>query len=101
MQYAGTAIIIALTIALVLAVGWVVFNVGRVVISIIRDARAARQPPVQLQHPEFGTLTFDGNLWSGQAQQDGRLIRFLVGGTQAEPDTTLLERLRAALARLP
>lgn len=94
-------LIIGLSVALLLAVGWVVFFVGRVVICIIRDARAARRPPRQLQHPEFGTLTFDSSLWSGQVQRDGRDIRFTIAGTESEPDSRLFQQLRTSISRLP
>ena len=45
MEYVRTTLIIVLSIALLLAVGWVVVNVGRVVFCIIRDWRCARQHP--------------------------------------------------------
>ena len=100
MQYAGIAIFALLAIALVLAVGWVLFHIGRVVICSIRDARSARQPPRELQHREFGTLTFRGSLWSGRMQQDGRTISFTVAGTESGPDAVLAERLSTAIASL-
>jgi hypothetical protein len=99
MKYAGTTIVIVLTVTLAVAVGWVVFHVGRVVICIIRDARAARQPPRRLQHPEFGTLTFESGLWSGQIQRDGREVHFFVAGTDATPDAGLLSCVHSLLAR--
>ena len=100
MKFAGIAIIIVLTIALVVAVGWMVFHVGRVVICIIRDARAARRPPRQLQHAEFGTLTFESGLWSGQIQREERQLPFSVAGTDTAPDAGLLNGVRNLLSRL-
>ncbi|MFO1095617.1 MAG: hypothetical protein U0992_20280 [Planctomycetaceae bacterium] len=39
-------------------------------------------PDVEFRHPEFGVLTCDSGIWSGDAQLDGcRTIRFSVGGT--------------------
>ncbi len=101
MSKTGIAIITVLALALAVAVGWVVFHVGRVVIQIIREARTARRPTRQLQHPEFGTLTFESDLWTGQTQRDGRPIRFCVAGSESSPDASLIERLRAAIGRLP
>lgn len=97
----GGIFIVVLSTMLVLAVGWVLFNVGRIVICIYRDARSEGQPPRQLQHPEFGTLTFEGKLWSGKIQRGGKVISFTVAGMASGPDAMLIERLRATAARLP
>ena len=102
MQYVGTTLIIVLSITLLLAVGWIVFNVGRVVFCIVRDARKARRHPLQqMEHPEFGPLTLDGELWSGRVQRDGRAIDFIIAGTQAGPDSGLAECLRKVIRRFP
>lgn len=101
MRYAGNAIVIIPTIALVAAVAWVLYHVGRIVISIIVDARADRQPAPKLHHPEFGALLFSRGLWDGTVQRDGKAIHFYVSGNQSAPNVTLLERLQDAIARFP
>ena len=59
----------------------------------------AAKPPVEFRHPEFGVLTLDSGLWSGEAQRGGRSVRFCVGGTDTGPDAGLLDRLRDVLGR--
>ena len=101
MNTTGIVIVSVLGFALAVAVGWVVFHVGRIVFHIIRDTRAARRPARQLPHPQFGTLTFESNLWTGQTQRDGRPVHFCIAGAESGPNTTLVERLRVAIGRLP
>lgn len=59
----------------------------------------AAKPPVEFRHPEFGVLRLNSGLWSGEAQRDGRSIRFCVGGTDTAPDAGLLDRVRELLGR--
>jgi hypothetical protein len=95
-------LIIGLTAALLLAVGWVVVNLGRVVFSIVQETRRSKQnPPKQIQHREFGALTLDSGLWSGEVVRDGRKLPFCISGTDAEPDGRLLGRLRDVVRRFP
>lgn len=99
--YFGITIFFALTAAIVLAVGWVAYHLARIAICITRDARASRRPSRQLQHPELGTLSGESGLWGGEVQQDDRVIRFCIAGTELEPDIALIQRLRAAISRFP
>lgn len=61
----------------------------------------AAKPPVEFQHPEFGVLTLDSGLWSGEVQRDGKGVRFHIGGTDTAPDAGLLDRVRELLGRFP
>jgi hypothetical protein len=101
MQLPGIILLVALAAAMVAATGWVVFNVGRVVICVIRDVRKARRPQPQLQDPRLGMLTYDMNLWNGRTHKDGRDVRFYIAGTESGPDSSLLAQLHAVLERLP
>lgn len=56
------------------------------------------KPPVQFLHPTFGLLSYENRLWSGQVHHHGRLIPFVVAGSEATPDPVLLDRLTAILA---
>jgi hypothetical protein len=100
MQYTGYTIIVVLTVALALAVGLVLFWIGRIVRAIIKDARSTTRPAPTQQHPEFGNLKFEEGIWSGKAQQEGRAIAFAVAGDKSGPDVTLIEKLRDAISRL-
>ena len=51
------------------------------------------KPPLEFRHPEFGVLTLDSGLWSGEAQRGGRRIRFCIAGTDTAPDAGLLDRV--------
>lgn len=87
---------------LLIFVLWVMFYVGRIVLWSIRDARAGRQPPRLLQHPEFGTLRLpaQSSLWEGVVRSDGRDVGFFIAGTESSPDGVLLERLRDCVDHL-
>jgi hypothetical protein len=61
----------------------------------------AAKPLVEFRHPEFGVLTLDSGLWSGEAQRNGRSIRFCIGGTDTAPDAGLLDRVRELVGRFP
>jgi hypothetical protein len=60
----------------------------------------AAKPPAEFQHPEFGKLVNDAGVWSGQARQRDRVVRFYVGGTDTVPDAELINRVRAFVGRL-
>jgi len=64
-------------------------------------ALLTRRPRPQVQHPEFGLMTFYSGLWRGQLQHDGKEIRFAVAGSEAAPHAVLLDHLRALLNRFP
>jgi hypothetical protein len=61
----------------------------------------APKPPPEFRHPEFGVMRFDCDLWSGEAQREGRSIPFVIAGTRTEPDSGLLERVRELVERFP
>jgi len=41
-------------------------------------------------HPQFGRLTHERGIWSGEAHRDGRDIRFSVAGDETKPDAGFL-----------
>ena len=100
MQNDGSIILIVLAILLVVAIGWVVFHVGRIVLLIFLEQRS-RKAPIELQHAELGRLVFEGRLWEGALQRDGRTIRFYIAGTKSGPDAVLVERLRSVVVNFP
>ena len=59
-----------------------------------------KPPTVILHHLEFGLLTRDTNLWSGEILLNGATIRFSIHGTGTAPDSTLLNQLRSILDRV-
>ena len=99
MQYAGTTLIIVLSIALLLAVGVLVFGVGRFVYGIAHYYLRERKPERQFQHEEFGVFTSDGDLWSCELRRDGRELRLLIGGTEDVPNERLLAQAQSILGR--
>ena len=98
---AGNALIIVLAAALVLAVGILLFGVGRIVYGIAHYHLAERQPIREVQYPTFGLLTGEGGIWSGATRADGREIHFTVAGSDTAPDEELLRRLGGIIGRLP
>jgi hypothetical protein len=60
-------------------------------------ALLTRRPRPQIQHPEFGLMTFYLGGWSGQMRCAGREIRCVVAGSEAGPEAGLLQELRARL----
>jgi len=64
-------------------------------------ALLTRRPRAQVQHPEFGLLTFCSGQWRGQIQHQGKEIRFALAGSEAAPDARLLDQLHALLNRFP
>jgi hypothetical protein len=90
---AGNALIIVLAAALLLAVGVLVFGLGRLICGIAHYYLRERQPTREVRHPAYGVLTSDGMLWAGIAHPDGREIRFTVSGTNSEPNKALLHRV--------
>jgi len=87
-------ILIALLIALLaVAVGYVIYCVSTIVVAIVKDHIASRKPRRKFQHPEFGVLTLDGELWNGKAGRNANEIPFLVAGSDSAPDSGLMQRL--------
>jgi hypothetical protein len=54
---------------------------------------------LEFRHPDLGLLTFDSDLWSGQADRDGREIPFFIGGRDDQPDSVLTNALVGLLDR--
>jgi hypothetical protein len=96
---AGNTLIIILAAALVLAVGVLLFGVGRIVYGIAHYYLRERQPTHKVQHPAYGLLTGEGEIWSGTAQTNGREVHFTVAGTDSAPDDQLLQRVGGIIGR--
>lgn len=62
-------------------------------------ALLTRSPRAQVQHPEFGLMTFYSGLWSGQIQHQGKEIFFTMAGSEVAPSPALLQQLRSFLNR--
>ena len=56
-------------------------------------------PPAEFHDAELGVLTADSDLWSGTITRHGITIPFTVAGTQAAPDSALLDRVRDIIGR--
>jgi hypothetical protein len=98
---AGNTFIIVLAAALVLAVGILLFGVGRIVYGIAHYYLRERQPIREVQHLTFGLLTGEGGIWSGTARTNGREVHFTVAGSDSAPDEQLLRRLGDIVGRFP
>jgi hypothetical protein len=93
---------IGLLIGLFVALGWVVFNVGKVLFAIVRDViRMKQHPPRNMEHPDFGQLRWENDIWSGQIRYGEREIDFYIAGPESGPDSELEIRLRQIVQRLP
>jgi hypothetical protein len=64
------------------------------------EARPPR-PPAEFRHPDLGLLLGEEGLWSGRARRHGRDIPFVIGGTEAAPDSRLVDRLPGLLVEFP
>jgi len=93
-------LVILLAAALVLAVGLLLYGLGRIVYGIAHYHMLERQPPCEVCHPVYGLLTGVDGLWSGTARPTGRAVRFTVGGTDSAPDDALLRRVDALVGTL-
>ena len=61
-----------------------------------------KSTPPEFHDSELGVLKLDcGTVWGGTVQQDGRELRFWIGGTGTAPDAALLASARRLLARFP
>ena len=98
----GVIIIIVLSVALFLAVGVLIFGVGRIIYGIAHYYLRERIPVREIQHPQLGLLTSAGtesSLWEGRARIDGRDIPFVIGGSETAPDDRLVAQLQSIMAR--
>jgi hypothetical protein len=98
---AANPLIIVLAVALVLAVGVLLFGAGRIVYGIAHYYLRERQPTHQMRHPTYGLLAGDGGVWTGTARSNGREIRFTVRGTDSVPDENMLQRVGGIIGRFP
>ena len=94
-------LIAGISAATLVAVGLVVFMVGKVLAGFVKYRREEKKAGRTLTHPEFGVLTFGFGSWDGVARRDGREIRFTVVGSESAPDEQLLERVKDFVARFP
>ena len=98
----GKIVIIVLSVTLLLAVGVLIFGVGRFIYGIAHYYLRQRKPLRKIQHPQLGLLTSaetDSSLWEGQARIDGRDIPFIIGGSETAPDERLVAQLQGIMAR--
>lgn len=96
---AGDTLIVLLAAALVLAVGILLFGVGRIVYGIAHYYLRERQTTRDVQHPVYGLLTGEGGIWSGTARTNGREVRFTIVGSDSAPDDHLLRRVGGIIGR--
>lgn len=85
--------IIVLSVALLLAIGVLVFGFGQIIYGIAHYYWRERKPTRKVQHPRLGMLASEGSLWAGVVRRDGRDIRFLVGGSENAADERLLSQV--------
>lgn len=88
-----------LAVALLLAVGLLVFGVGRIAYGIAHYYLRERKPERQFRHPELGLFASDNDLWMCEIRRDGRDIRVVVGGTESGPSERLLAKGQDILGR--
>ena len=67
-------------------------------IKSIKSWFGHKQPAV-FQHPEFGLLTNDGGIWSGEAQIGGRRIHICISGSDSAPDPGLINSARSVTSK--
>ncbi len=93
------AFIVGLSVLLLLTVGVLVYGLAPLVYELLRQCLRKRRPPRTIQHPRWGTLISEYDIWSGMVRQGGRDIPFLIGGPGDAPDPRLLEQLEKLLGR--
>jgi hypothetical protein len=96
----GNTVIIILSIALLVALGLLVFGVGRFVCGIAHYYFRETKPVRQFQHPELGLLALENGIWEGTAKIDGRAIRYWLGGGDTVPDESLVKQFQQLTVRL-
>ena len=99
MHFAGVAIIIVLSLALLLAMGVLVYGVGKIVGGIAHDYLRRRKPERHFQHPQWGQFISDDTLWTCVIHREGREIRLVIAGTDSAPSGQLLEQAQSILTR--
>lgn len=99
MQFAGTTLIVALSITLILAVSVLVFGVGRFVHGIAHYYLRERKLARHFRHAEFGVFTSDGDLWSCELHHESRALRLLIAGSKDAPSKRLLTQAKSILER--
>jgi hypothetical protein len=92
-------LLILLALLLLLAVGYVLYILGQIVVAILSESFGKKKPGREFQHLALGTIVHEDGLWNGSAHRKGRDIPFLVAGTDTEPDPRLLDRLQSILGR--
>lgn len=70
------------------------------VIKAVFETTAAR-PPAEVRHPDLGGLLREEGLWRGRVCRHGWEIPFVIGATEAGPDSRLLDRFSDVLAEPP
>ena len=58
-----------------------------------------QKQPTQFHHPEFGVLTNDGGIWSGETQIGGRRIQFHISGSDTAPDLELINSAHSVTSK--
>jgi hypothetical protein len=98
----GKIIIIAMSVALLIAVVLLIVGVGRIVFGIAHYYLRERKPVRELQHPQLELLTSSGtdsSLWEGRARIDDRDVPFIIAGSETAPDDRLVAQLQSIMAR--
>lgn len=99
----GRVLLVAMSVALLLAVGILVVGIGRILLGIARHFLREQNPVRTLRHPRLGDLESDGSdptLWRGQLRGNGGPIRFCIGGSREGPDERMAGSLAGIAARL-
>jgi hypothetical protein len=94
-----TTLVIGLSVALLLAVGLLLFGVGRIFYGIAHYYLRERKPTRRFQHLDLGLFISDGEVWTGEVQQNGRSIRMLIGGTESTPSERLFGQAQSIVIR--
>lgn len=93
------SLLIGLSLALLLAVGLLVFGVGRVVYGIAHYYLRERKPVRQIRHAKHGLLAGEGGIWSGIAHPNDREVPFTLEGTEFAPDDLAMKEVDALIQR--
>lgn len=99
MHFAGHAIIIVLSLALLLGVEVLLFGLGKIGYGIAHYYLRGRKPERRFQHPQLGPFISDDTLWTCVIHREGREIRLAIGGTDSAPSAQLLEQAQSILTR--
>lgn len=99
MQHVGTTIAIILGIALLFAIGVLVFGVGKFMCGIAHHCLRECKPKRQFHHAKFGVFNSDGDLWTCKFHHEGRELQFVIGGTKDAPSERLVAQAQSILER--